>query len=123
MSEGPADFVVVGQDHDHRRADIEDAHHRNDFFRHGGDRFDTADNDREDDGGHDQAGDPAVTCQDAIGSTGDIDQLRMRLIGLEHVAATQTAADTKDRKQHRHEAPAGQATLGKSFGHVIHWTA
>jgi hypothetical protein len=70
-----------------------------------GDRFDAADDHREDDRREDDPGDPARIVANDIGD------LRMGLIGLEHVAATKRAEDTEDREHDRQELAAGKPQL------------
>ena len=46
----------------------------------------------------------------------------MRLIGLEHVAATESTQNTKDREQHRKDFTTGQTQFVATLGDVVHRT-
>ena len=123
LAEGPADAVVIDQQHGQRRADIQDTHQGHDFFSEFGDRLDAAHDHGEQRGRHQQPGEPTIAGQHTVGATADDHQLRMGLVGLEHVARTQTGADAKDRKYDGHYFSATQTALGEPLGHVIHRAA
>jgi hypothetical protein len=79
------------------RQHIHHAHERHDLLGHLGDGFQAAHNHRE----HDPAKMMPVIQPGII--THDLGQLRMGLVGLEHVAAAQSAQDAEDREHHRKE--------------------
>ncbi len=114
LAECPADLVEIDHQDDEGSTDIQDAHERDDLFGHACDGLDATDDNGEHDDREYDAGDPARVVTDDAGD------LRMCLIGLEHVAATQCAENAENREQHRQDLASRQAQLLETLGHVVH---
>ena len=114
LTKGPTDLIEVHQDDDQCDTDIHQPHKRNDFFGYFRDRLEATHDNSKHDTGKDNASDPTRVVAQNVG------QLRMRLVGLEHVTAAQRAEDTEDREQHSQDTTTANAAFGKAFGEVVH---
>ena len=117
LAKRPPDLVIVHQQDNQCCTDIENAHERHDLFGHIGDGFDPTDDHGKDHSSKDDACDPSREVTDNTGN------LRMRLIGLEHVSAAKRAKNTEDREHDREDLPARQAQFIEAFRDIVHRTA
>ena len=115
LAEGPTDLVRIQSQNYDGSADIHDAHEGNHLFGYLGDRLQATDDDRENDNGKYQARDPARITTDNPGD------LLVRLVGLEHIAATERAENTEHREHDRQKpCHSWQAAFCKALGQVVH---
>ena len=84
--------MLCAQDkNDQCRYKVKDTHQRNYRTRGSRDRFDPSNNHSADRKCHEQPKKPAALIKKALTAAGDVDELNVGLIGLEHIADTKAA--------------------------------
>src|SRR5690606_36892583 len=101
LPEGPENLVRIDDQHDHAGRHVHQGHERHHLLRHLGDRADAADDHHAHQHRHDQAEDPALAREHAVGAAGHAHHLLQALVGLEHVAAANGTAHATHREEHR----------------------
>ena len=114
----------VSTQYDQRPEDVNANHERNDLIRNSGDTFDATNDDESNQDGHNGTEHPALSCQERLLSTGNLNELLRSLIDLYHVATAETPSDACDGKQHRQNFTELRfALLCQAVSQVVHGTA